>query len=67
MAYTRVNLLERIVEIQNLTLEHKKTGASQKWIFDNFIQKQYRISRSTYNSYLAINAKAQLKKIKQQY
>jgi len=61
MAYNKRNLLKKIVEIQNITLEYKKKGVSQKYIFNNFIKDRFCISQRTYDSYLSINAKKMLK------
>ncbi len=60
MAYNKRNYFERIVEIQNITLEYKKKGVTQIWIYRNHIEKKYNISLRTYNAYLAINAKKSL-------
>lgn len=60
MAYNRRNLLLKIVEIQEITLEHTGRGVSQEWLFDNVIQTTYHISRGTYYRYLAINAKREI-------
>lgn len=63
MAYNKRNKLERIVEIQNTVLEHKRRGATQLWVYQNIIYPQYRISYSCYNQYLAINAKRELERL----
>lgn len=63
MAYNRLNILERVIEIQNITLEHTKRGATQKWVFENIIRPRFYISWATYNNYLAMPAKAELKKL----
>ena len=65
MAYTRKNLLRRMIDIQNITLEYKRIGVSQKRIFQDHIETQYRISRATYYEYLGTNAKLQLKQLEQ--
>ena len=57
MAYTQRNRLQRIIDIQTITLEHKQRGVTQEWVFDNLIFPTYRISRSTYYAYLRTNAK----------
>jgi hypothetical protein len=57
MAYNQRNKLLRIIEIQNITLEHTKKGVSQVWIMDNLIKPRFFISESTYYNYLGINAK----------
>ena len=62
MPYNKKNILQRIIDIQNIVLENqKKNGATQKWIYHNIIFPQYRISYSSYNGYLAFNAKKELK------
>lgn len=63
MAYNRKNLLERVLAIQTVTLEHKRRGVSQEWVYQNIIYPTYLISRTTYYSYLGCNAKAELKRI----
>ena len=65
MGYNRRNILKRIVEIQNITLEHTKRGATQKWVYEHVVYPRFLISPSTYNSYLAVNAKAELKKLEE--
>jgi len=57
MAYNRRNILKRIVEIQNLTLEHTSRGVTQVWVYEHVIQPRFFISVSTYYNYLNINAK----------
>ena len=63
MAYNKKNLLVRMVEIQNITLEHTKKGVTQEWVFENVFYPRFFISRATYYSYLGTPAKAQLKKL----
>lgn len=63
MAYNRRIFLTKVIEIQNITLEHTRRGASQRWIYTNLIAERFYIAESTYNRYLAIPAKAMLKKI----
>jgi len=62
MAYNRRNLFRKIVEIQEITLEHKQRGATQLWIYENIIADRFSISLSTYNRYLSVPAKKELKK-----
>ncbi len=62
--YSKVNRLRRIIKIQELTIEHQKNGATIKWIFENVIEPNFFISDRTYSEYLGINAKAELKKIR---
>ena len=66
MAYNRRNILKRIVEIQNLTLEHTSRGVTQVWVYEHVIYPRFVISISTYNSYLSINAKKMLSDVEEQ-
>lgn len=63
MAYNRRNFLIRVIEIQNIVLEEKKKGVSQIWIYENIIYPQFKISNSTFNNYLGIPARKELKKL----
>jgi hypothetical protein len=63
MAYNRRHFLERVLEIQKIVKEEKKHGKSQKWIFENLIEKQYHMCASTFNNYMCINAKRELAKL----
>lgn len=63
MAYNRINLLGRIIEIQEITLSEKQRGASQRWIFINLIEPRYHISERTYYRYMEIPAKKHLKEL----
>lgn len=63
MGYNRRNILKRIIEVQNITLERTKCGSTQKWVYENIIYPRFLISIATYNNYLAVNAKAELKKM----
>lgn len=61
MAYCKRNYLLRIIEIQNITLEHQNKGATKRWIFSNIIKQKYYISEATYRKYLGVNAKRLIK------
>ena len=63
MAYNRENLLKKIIEIQDIVLEHKKTFTPQIRIYETYIKEQYHISYSAFNDYLAVPARAQLKEL----
>lgn len=63
MAYNRLNILSRIIDVQNITIEHTSRGVTQQWVYDHVIYPQYRISIGTYYNYLATNAKAELRKL----
>ncbi|GHV31579.1 hypothetical protein FACS1894177_06480 [Bacteroidia bacterium] len=60
MAYSKRNLLLKIIEIQNIVIREKKRGVSQKWVYNNLIKKRYFIEYSTFNSYMGRNAKKEL-------
>ncbi|TCN63701.1 hypothetical protein CLV25_11551 [Acetobacteroides hydrogenigenes] len=66
MAYNRKNLLTKVVEIQEITLEHTRRGVNQEWIYFHLIFPQYRISKRTYYNYLGTAAKAELKRLNEQ-
>lgn len=62
MAYKKQNLLEKIIEIQEITLEYTRKGVTQQWVFENIIKPRFFISLRTFNNYLATNAKGELRK-----
>ena len=55
MAYNRENILQRIADIQSIVKENgkSKNGRTQKWIYENLIRDQYRISYDCFNKYIA--------------
>lgn len=63
MAYNRTNILNKILNVQNIVLEQKQRGVSQEWVYQNLIYPTYHISRTTFYSYLACNAKAEIKRL----
>jgi len=63
MAPCKINLLKRMIDVQNITLEYKHKGSTQVWIYKNIIEKHYHISLSTFNKYLATNAKKELNEL----
>ena len=66
MAYNKRNLLEKIIKIQETTLEHTKRGTTQEWVYQNLIYPVYHISHATYYSYLSRNAKGELKRLNEE-
>lgn len=60
MAYTRENLLRKIIAIQDIVLKAKSQGISQKYVYENQIKDVYYISPATFNMYLTVNAKKEL-------
>ncbi len=63
MAYTQRNRLQRIIDIQSITLSHTNRGVSQEWVFFNLIEPTYRISKRTFYNYLSAPAKRELGKL----
>lgn len=65
MAYNKLNMLQKVLEIQAIVLKEKKRGGvSQKWIYENLIKDRFYISYPTFNKYLAMNAKREMNKLK---
>lgn len=62
MSYNTVNLLRRIAEVQDITLAEVRKGRSYTWVYRNIIYPKFKISRSTFFSYLREPAKLMLKK-----
>lgn len=63
MAFHRKNYLEKIIEIQAIALKYSKEGLFYKEIYHRYIEKQYHISKRTFDTYLGINAKKELKEL----
>jgi hypothetical protein len=63
MAYNRRNVLQRMIDIQNITLEHTRRGVTQEYVYHHIVYPQYRICRKTYYSYLGAPAKMELKRL----
>lgn len=64
MAYSRKNLLNKIIEIQELTLyQYHKKGLTYKEIYWEYIFPKYHISYRTFHTYLGTPAKKELKEL----
>ena len=63
MAYQRKNYLEKIIEIQTIALKYNNNGLFYKEIYHRYIEKQYHISKRTFDTYLGINAKKELREL----
>lgn len=63
MAYNKKNYFKRIIEIQELTKEYQDIGLTNTKIYEEHIKKQYFISKRTFDEYLGIPAKRELKKL----
>jgi len=55
--------LEKIVEVQDLTLKYTGKGVTQKWVYENKIKQDslLAISKSTFDRWMALPAKRMLK------
>lgn len=65
MAKVRTNFLRTVIDVQNIVIEHKKRGATQRWIYENIINapgSSYHMSYETFRRYMGINAKAEILK-----
>lgn len=61
MAYHRKNFLKKVLKVQQITLEHRAQGLYFKEIYHKYIEDEFNICKRTYDAYLGINAKKQLK------
>lgn len=66
MAYNKRNYLQRIIDIQNVYLEHCANGVSGEYVYIRYIRPVYFISRATFYKYLGINAKKLIKELDEQ-
>lgn len=67
MAYNRVNYYTKIIDIQNevLALKSQNEDMYYKEIYWQYIYPKWRISYRTFHTYLGINAKRELKLLKE--
>ena len=63
MPYNKENLLRKIIEIQDIVLEHKQKDVPQTVIYRKYIAERYHISYSCFNNYLSVPAKTELKNL----
>lgn len=61
MAYNRKNFLLKVLAVQEIYQQYKEDGVTAKAIYEKYIKDQYHISKSTFDNYLSINAKLELK------
>lgn len=64
MSYNQRNKLERICEIQRITLEHTQRGVTQKWVYDHVVRPRFLISIATYYNYLGVPARKELNRMR---
>lgn len=66
MAYCKRNYYKKIIKIQEITKnELQKEILSQKEIYYQLIESQFNISIRTFQTYLGIPAKRELKKLEE--
>lgn len=63
MSYTRKNFLKRVLKIQEIALHHRKQGLFFKEIYHLHIENQFDICKRTFDSYLGINARKQMREL----
>ena len=64
MAYNRKNFLTKVLKVQEIALYHNKQGLFFKEIYYLYIEKQFHFSKRTFDTYLGINARKELKELK---
>ena len=64
MAYNRKNFLTKVLKVQEIALYHNKQGLFFKEIYHIYNEKQFHISKRTFDTYLGINARKELKELK---
>jgi len=65
MAYNRINFLKKVLKVQDIALHHSKQGLFFKEIYHLHIENEFDICKRTFDSYLGINARKQLKELTQ--
>ena len=64
MAYNRKNFLTKVLKVQEIALYQNKQGLFFKEIYHLYIEKQFHISKRTFDTYLGINARKELRELK---
>lgn len=65
MAYHRRNFLRKVLRVQQIVLQHRRRGLFYKEIYHQYIENEFNISKRTFDSYLGINAKKELKELEE--
>lgn len=63
MAYHRKIYLHKVLEVQTIVLTQRKKGLFFKEIYHKYIENQFHISKRTFDNYLGVNAKKELKEL----
>jgi len=65
MAYNRENFLKKVLKVQEIALLYSKQGLFFKEIYHLHIEYQFHICKRTFDTYLGINARKELKELQQ--
>lgn len=65
MAYNKENFLTRVLKIQTIVLHYRKQGLFFKEIFYKHIDQEFHISKRTFDTYLGINARKELRELQE--
>jgi hypothetical protein len=63
MAYSKENKFKRILSVQQCFKKHYSPGMTIEYIYNKYIYPEFKISRSTFFTYLNTPAESELKKI----
>ena len=55
--------MKKVLKVQELALHHSKRGLFLKEVYHQYVENQFNISKRTFDSYLGINARKQLKEL----
>lgn len=65
MAYNRENFLKKVLDVQIIALHYSSKGLFYKEIYHKYVEVQFRISKRTFDSYLGINARKELRELQE--
>lgn len=63
MAYNKINILKRIIDMQQLFKSEYKPGMSIEWVYNNVIYHRFKISRRTFYKWITYPAENELKEL----
>lgn len=63
MAYDRENYLKKVLRIQQIAIQHRRQELFFKEIYHKYVEKEFNISKRTFDTYMGINAKKELKEL----
>lgn len=65
MAYTKKNFLRKVLKVQAIALHHRKQGLFFKEIYHQHVEFQFDICKRTFDSYMGINARKELRELQE--